>query len=79
VIYLTTPSVSQNVAKFKYFGKTVTNLSVIHEELSTLNSGNACYQSVQNPLCSRQLSKNVEIKMYENIFLPAVGLYGCET
>jgi len=49
----------KNVAKFKYFGTTVTNKNYIHEEIkSRSNSGNACYYSVQIPLDFRLLSKN---------------------
>jgi hypothetical protein len=43
-----------------------------------LNSGNACYQSVQTLLSSRLLSKNLKIRIYKTIILPVV-LYGCET
>jgi hypothetical protein len=43
-----------------------------------LNSGNACYPSVQNLLFSRLLSKNVYINIYKTIILPVI-LYGCET
>jgi hypothetical protein len=43
-----------------------------------LNSGNACYQSVQNLLSSCLLSKNVKVRIYKTIILPVV-LYGCET
>jgi hypothetical protein len=39
----------ENVAKFKYLGTLLTNLSDIHDEIkSRLNSGNACYYSVQS-------------------------------
>jgi hypothetical protein len=43
-----------------------------------LNSGNACYLSVQNLLSSRLLSTNLKIRLYKTIILPVV-LYGCET
>jgi len=52
--------------------------SIVEEIKSRLRSGNACYHSVQNILSSRLLSKNVKIKIYRTIILPAV-LYGCET
>jgi hypothetical protein len=45
---------------------------------SRLNSGNACYYSVQNLLCFRLISKNLKIKIYKTVILPVV-LYGCET
>jgi hypothetical protein len=43
-----------------------------------LNSGNACYHSVQILRTSCLLSKNVNIRIYKTIILPMV-LYGCET
>jgi hypothetical protein len=51
----------------------------MHEEMtSRLNSGNACYHSVQSLLSSRLLSRNLKVKIYKTIILPVV-LYGCET
>jgi hypothetical protein len=58
---------------------TTTNQDFIQEEIKRrVNSGNACYHSVQNFLSSRLLSKNVKIRIYKTIILLAV-LYGCET
>jgi hypothetical protein len=57
---------------------TVTNENCIHKESkSRLNSGNACYHSVQNLLSSHLLSKNSKIKTYKTIILTV--FYGCET
>jgi hypothetical protein len=68
-----------NVSQFKYLGTTVTNQNLIQEEIKRrLNSGNACYHSVQNLLCFCLLSENVKIAIYKIIILPVV-LYGCET
>jgi hypothetical protein len=51
----------------------------MQEEIkSRLNSGNACYHSVQSLLPSRLLSRNVKVIIYKTIILPLV-LYGCET
>jgi hypothetical protein len=67
------------VSQFKYLGTKVTNQNLILEEIKRrLNSGNACYHSVQNLLSSYLLSKNVKIRLYKTIILPVV-LYGCET
>jgi len=64
---------------FKYFGTTLTNQNSIQEEVkSRLNSGNACYHSVQNLLSSSFPSQNINITIYRTIILP-VDLYGCET
>jgi hypothetical protein len=52
---------------------------LIQEDIKRrLNSGNACYHSVQNLLSSRLLSKNVKVRIYKTIILPVV-LYVCET
>jgi hypothetical protein len=66
-------------SQFKYLGTTVTNQNLTQEEVKRrLNSGKACYHSVQNLLSSRPMSKNVKIGIYETIILSMV-LYGCET
>jgi hypothetical protein len=69
----------ENVSHFKYLG-TTTNQNLIQEEIKRrLNSGNACYHSVQNLFLSYHLvSKNVKIEIYQTIILPVV-LYGCES
>jgi hypothetical protein len=68
----------ENVPRFKYFGTTVTDQNLIQEEIKRrLNSGSACYHSVQNLLSSRLLSKNLKIRIYRTIILPVV-LYGRE-
>jgi hypothetical protein len=69
----------EDAAKFKYLVTTLTDQNHMHEEIkSRLNSGNACYHSVQSFLSSRLLSRNLKVKIYKTIILPVV-LYGCET
>jgi hypothetical protein len=69
----------ENVAQFGYLGTTITIRNLIQEEIKRrLNSGNACYHSVQNILSSRLLSRNIKIRIYKTIILPVV-LHGCET
>jgi hypothetical protein len=68
----------EKVAKFKYLETTLTNWNDIRDEIkSGLNSGNACYYSVQNLLFSYIISKNLKIKIYKTVILPVV-LHGCE-
>jgi hypothetical protein len=44
----------ENVEKFKYLGTTLKYQNDVYDEIkSRLNSGNACYYSVQNLLSSR--------------------------
>jgi hypothetical protein len=48
----------ENVAQLRYLETTATNQNLIQEEIKRrLNSGNACYHSVQNLLSFRLLSK----------------------
>jgi hypothetical protein len=69
----------ENVSQFNYLGTTVINQNLIQEEIKRrLNSGNACYHSLQNLLSSCLLSKNVKVRIYKTIILSVV-LNGCET
>jgi uncharacterized protein (UPF0548 family) len=69
----------EDVAKFRDLGTTLTDQNGLHEEVKTrLNSGNACYHSVQSLLSSRLLSRNLKVRIHKTIILPVV-LYGCET
>jgi hypothetical protein len=67
------------MTQFSYLGTILTDRNSIHEEIkSRMKSENACYLSVQNPLSSSLLSKNIKIKVHRTIILPVL-LYGCET
>jgi hypothetical protein len=63
----------ENVSQFKHLRMTVTNQNLIQEKIKRrLNSGNACYHSVQNLLSSWLLSKNFKIGIYKTIILPVI-------
>jgi hypothetical protein len=63
----------ENVAQFTYLEGTMTNQTLILEEIKMiLNCGNICYHSVHNILSSSLLYKNLKIKMYVTIILPVV-------
>jgi hypothetical protein len=65
----------ENVAQLKYLRTTVTNQNLIQEGIKRrLNSGNVCYNSVQNLLSSCLLSKNIKMRIRKTKIL-----YGCET
>ena len=64
----------ERVKEFKYLETNLTNHNCICEEIkSKPKSG-----QVQNTFSSSLLSKNLKIKIYKIIFLPAV-MYGHET
>jgi hypothetical protein len=54
---------SEDVAKVRYLTTTLTDRNCMLEDIkSRLNSGNACYRSVQSLLPSSLLSRNVKVK-----------------
>jgi hypothetical protein len=64
---------SDNVAQLKYLRTIVTNQYLIQEEIKRrLNSGNACYHSVQNLSSSSVLSKNGKNRICKTIILPVI-------
>jgi hypothetical protein len=53
----------------------LTDQNDIYDEMkSRLNSGNACYYSIQNLLSSRLISKNLKIKIYKTVILPVCSM-----
>jgi hypothetical protein len=69
----------QEAVTLKYLGTTLTDQNCMHEEMkSRLNSGNACYHSVQGILTSRLLSRNVKVDILVcKTIIRTVVLYGC--
>jgi hypothetical protein len=58
----------ENVSQFKDFGTAVTNQILIQEKIKRkLNSGNACYHSIQNLLSSRLLSNCLKVRAHKTI------------
>jgi hypothetical protein len=58
----------ENMSQFKYFGTTITNQNLVQKEIKRrMNSPNACYHSIQKPLPSYILSKNIIIWTYKPI------------
>jgi len=69
----------ERVEQFNYFGTTLTHQNSIQEKIkSRLKSWNACHHLVENVLSSCLLSKNIKIKIYITIIVPAI-FSGCET
>jgi hypothetical protein len=59
----------ENVAQFRYLGM-ITNENLTQEEIKRrLNSGNACYHSIQNLLSLHLQSKNIKIRIYGTVIL----------
>ena len=68
----------RRVEEFRYLLTNLTDQNSIQEEIkSRLESGNACYHSVQIFCLTVCYPKNLKIKIYRTIILPVV-LYGCE-
>jgi hypothetical protein len=69
----------ESLERFKCSGTILSNQNCIHVQIrSRLNSGDACYHSVQNLLYYSFLSTDIKIKICTNINLSVV-VYGCET
>jgi hypothetical protein len=60
----------KNVSQLNDTETRVTNQNLIQDIKRRLNSGNACYHSVQNLSFSYLLSKNLKIRKHKTIILP---------
>jgi hypothetical protein len=68
----------EDMKRFKYLGTKLKDQNCMHEELtSRLNSGNACYHSVQSVLSSNLRLRTQSLKYTKTIIMPVV-LHGCE-
>jgi hypothetical protein len=67
----------ENMAKYRYFGTTITNQNLISEEIKNRTLIVLATIQFRNILSYRLLPTNVNIKIYVTIILPVV-LYGCE-
>jgi hypothetical protein len=64
------------VAKFRYFGTPLTDQNCMHKEIKIrLNSGIACYCSVQSLLSSCLLPRNVKAEIYKTIILSILYVF----
>ena len=63
----------EKVKTFKYLGSLLTNQNYIQKKIKCrLKAGNSLYYSLQTPLSSRLLPKNLKIKIYKTIILSVV-------
>jgi hypothetical protein len=69
----------ENVSQFKYLGMTATNQNLIQEEIKRrLNSGNACYNSVQKLLFSVRFEVFTAVTMKNDVFWDVTPCGSCK-
>jgi hypothetical protein len=68
----------EKCGKIQIHGDDTYQNDIYDESKSRLNSGNACYNPIQNLLSSHLVTKKLKIKTYKTVIFPVV-LYGCET